>query len=221
MTVAYKSFMDYYNYCKGTGWQPRQFIRGEHRGFEMNGRPTKVVEQMAQIACLPNNRSFAVSPCHAGGDQRGSFLSKPQGAAHHHRRRRTAQRCVGAETAIAGAVGYSRCHLRADSARAPWFQPPAPRWRRLPCRSNPSAATPARHGQNRRSVDDNHLSSDCRLHKHSHNCPMSRNRHEIRSTPSQRISLPITVMNANNRLELRVDRHGTANMDVAAILIRS
>ncbi len=49
MEVHYKSFMDYYNYCKGTGWQPRQVIRGQHRGFEMKGRPAQVVEQMAQI----------------------------------------------------------------------------------------------------------------------------------------------------------------------------
>lgn len=49
MTVQYKTFQDYYNYCKGTGWQPRQVIRGEHRGFEMIGRPAHTVEQMAQI----------------------------------------------------------------------------------------------------------------------------------------------------------------------------
>jgi len=49
MTVQYKTFMDYYTYCQGTGWQPRQVVRGQHRGFEMKGRPTPVVEQMAQI----------------------------------------------------------------------------------------------------------------------------------------------------------------------------
>ena len=49
MTVHYKSFMDYYNYCKGTGWQTRQVMRGQHRGFEMKTRPTPVVEQMAQV----------------------------------------------------------------------------------------------------------------------------------------------------------------------------
>jgi radical SAM superfamily enzyme YgiQ (UPF0313 family) len=49
MTVHYKRFMDYYNYCKGTSWQPRFVTRGEHRGFEMNGRPTRTVEQVAQI----------------------------------------------------------------------------------------------------------------------------------------------------------------------------
>lgn len=48
MEVHYTSFMDYYNYCKGTGWQPRQVIRGQHRGFELKGRPAQVVEQMAQ-----------------------------------------------------------------------------------------------------------------------------------------------------------------------------
>ncbi|MBI3957788.1 MAG: radical SAM protein [Chloroflexi bacterium] len=49
MTVHYRTFMDYYNYCKGTGWQPRHVVRGQHRGFEMNGRPAPVVEQMAQV----------------------------------------------------------------------------------------------------------------------------------------------------------------------------
>lgn len=49
MTVHYKSFLDYYHYCKGTGWQARQVLRGQHRGFEMQGRPTPVVEQMAQM----------------------------------------------------------------------------------------------------------------------------------------------------------------------------
>ena len=47
--VQYNSFMDYYTYCKGTGWQPRQVTRGQHRGFEMRGRPAQVVEQMAQV----------------------------------------------------------------------------------------------------------------------------------------------------------------------------
>lgn len=49
MTVHYRTFQDYYNYCKGTGWQPRYVTRGEHRGFEMDGRPARIVEQMAQI----------------------------------------------------------------------------------------------------------------------------------------------------------------------------
>jgi hypothetical protein len=49
MEVHYKNFMDYYAYCKGTGWQPRHVIRGQHRGFEMAGRPAQTVEQMAQI----------------------------------------------------------------------------------------------------------------------------------------------------------------------------
>ena len=49
MDVHYKRFMDYYTYCKGTGWQPRHVIRGQHRGFEMTGRPAQTVEQMAQI----------------------------------------------------------------------------------------------------------------------------------------------------------------------------
>ncbi|MEZ4731935.1 MAG: hypothetical protein R3E79_32855 [Caldilineaceae bacterium] len=35
-----------------------------------------------------------------------------------------------------------------------------------------------------------------------------------------RISLPITVTDANNRLEFRVYWHGTANMDVAALRLR-
>ena len=48
LTVNYKTFADYYAYCKGTGWQPRHVTRGQHRGFEMAGRPTHVVEQMAQ-----------------------------------------------------------------------------------------------------------------------------------------------------------------------------
>jgi hypothetical protein len=49
MTVSYQTFQDYYNYCKGTGWQPRYVTRGEHRGFEMTDRPTRIVEQMAQV----------------------------------------------------------------------------------------------------------------------------------------------------------------------------
>ena len=47
--VQYNNFMDYYTYCKGTGWQPRHVTRGQHRGFEMRGRPAEVVEQMAQV----------------------------------------------------------------------------------------------------------------------------------------------------------------------------
>ncbi|MEZ4707562.1 MAG: radical SAM protein [Caldilineaceae bacterium] len=49
MQVHYRTFRDYYNYCKGTAWQPRQVIRGQHRGFEMHGRPDMVVEKMAQL----------------------------------------------------------------------------------------------------------------------------------------------------------------------------
>lgn len=49
MAVHYRTFQDYYSYCKGTGWQPRYVTRGEHRGFEMEGRPARMVEQMAQI----------------------------------------------------------------------------------------------------------------------------------------------------------------------------
>ncbi|MEM7033867.1 MAG: radical SAM protein, partial [Chloroflexota bacterium] len=48
LDVHYKTFKDYYNYCKGTGWEPRHVIRGQHRGFEMVNRPVQVVEQMAQ-----------------------------------------------------------------------------------------------------------------------------------------------------------------------------
>jgi tRNA A37 methylthiotransferase MiaB len=47
--VHYRTFNDYYTYCRGTGWQPRHVIRGQHRGFEMIGRPTPVVEQMARV----------------------------------------------------------------------------------------------------------------------------------------------------------------------------
>ena len=46
--VKYRTFKDYYTYCKGTGWQPRFVTRGEHRGFEMVGRPVQMIEQMAQ-----------------------------------------------------------------------------------------------------------------------------------------------------------------------------
>lgn len=64
MTVHYKTFMDYYHYCKGTGWQSRQVVRGQHRGFEMQGRPTPLVEQMAQLwdlfASKQNFRCFPV-----------------------------------------------------------------------------------------------------------------------------------------------------------------
>jgi hypothetical protein len=46
--VHYRTFQDYYTYCQGTGWQPRYVTRGQHRGFEANGRPAEVVEGMAQ-----------------------------------------------------------------------------------------------------------------------------------------------------------------------------
>ena len=49
MNVQFTTFQDYYDYCKGTGWEPRRVVRGQHRGFEMAGRPTRIVEQMAQI----------------------------------------------------------------------------------------------------------------------------------------------------------------------------
>jgi len=49
MEAHYRTFADYYNYCRATGWQPRTVTRGEHRGFEMQGRPTRTVEQMAQV----------------------------------------------------------------------------------------------------------------------------------------------------------------------------
>ena len=48
LEVHYKTFQDYYTYCKGTGWEPRYVTRGQHRGFDMAGRPAEVVEQMAQ-----------------------------------------------------------------------------------------------------------------------------------------------------------------------------
>jgi radical SAM superfamily enzyme YgiQ (UPF0313 family) len=48
LKINYRTFQDYYAYCKGTGWQPRYVTRGEHRGFEMEGRPAQVIEQMAQ-----------------------------------------------------------------------------------------------------------------------------------------------------------------------------
>ncbi len=46
--IHYRTFMDYYVYCRGTAWQPRFVIRGQHRGYEMIGRPAQVVEQMAR-----------------------------------------------------------------------------------------------------------------------------------------------------------------------------
>jgi len=49
MDVHYRTFQDYYTYCKGTAWEPRRVVRGQHRGFEMVGRPTQIVEKMAQI----------------------------------------------------------------------------------------------------------------------------------------------------------------------------
>ncbi|HRW04420.1 MAG TPA: radical SAM protein [Caldilineaceae bacterium] len=49
LQVHYQTFMDYYTYCKGTAWLPRHVTRGEHRGYEMIGRPAATVEQMAQI----------------------------------------------------------------------------------------------------------------------------------------------------------------------------
>ena len=49
MTIHYRTFQDYYAYCQGTAWQPRTVIRGQHRGFEVNGRPAQIVEQMAQL----------------------------------------------------------------------------------------------------------------------------------------------------------------------------
>lgn len=68
MDVHYKTFQDYYTYCKGTGWQPRHVIRGQHRGFDMRGRSAQVVEQMAQVwdlfarrqrfQCFPVPRSW-------------------------------------------------------------------------------------------------------------------------------------------------------------------
>ena len=48
LQVHYQTFMDYYTYCKGTGWLPRYVTRGEHRGYEMIGRPATTVEQMAR-----------------------------------------------------------------------------------------------------------------------------------------------------------------------------
>ena len=49
MNVQFTTFRDYYDYCKGTGWEPRRVVRGQHRGFEMASRPTRIVERMAQI----------------------------------------------------------------------------------------------------------------------------------------------------------------------------
>lgn len=67
MTVYYKTFMDYHHYCKGTGWQARQVLRGQHRGFEMNGRPTPMVEQMAQLWDLfAGKQPFACFPVPRG-----------------------------------------------------------------------------------------------------------------------------------------------------------
>lgn len=47
--VEYNSFKDYYEYCRTTGWEPRKVVRGERRGFSMDGRPAETVEQMARI----------------------------------------------------------------------------------------------------------------------------------------------------------------------------
>jgi hypothetical protein len=46
--VHYRTFQDYYTYCRGTSWQPRLVTRGQHRGFEVIGRPAEVIEQMAR-----------------------------------------------------------------------------------------------------------------------------------------------------------------------------
>jgi radical SAM superfamily enzyme YgiQ (UPF0313 family) len=46
--VGYRTFQDYYTYCRGTGWQPRTVIRGQHRGFDVIGRPPEVIEGMAR-----------------------------------------------------------------------------------------------------------------------------------------------------------------------------
>jgi hypothetical protein len=43
----YRTFQDYYTYCRGTGWQPRFVVRGQHRGFDMVKRPPQIIEQMA------------------------------------------------------------------------------------------------------------------------------------------------------------------------------
>lgn len=47
--VEYSTFRDYYEYCRTTAWEPRQVVRGEKRGFDMEGRPAQTVEQMARI----------------------------------------------------------------------------------------------------------------------------------------------------------------------------
>lgn len=47
--VEYSTFRDYYDYCRTTAWEPRHVVRGEKRGFEMEGRPAGTVEQMARI----------------------------------------------------------------------------------------------------------------------------------------------------------------------------
>jgi hypothetical protein len=64
MTIHYKTFMDYYQYCQGTDWQSRQVVRGQHRSVEMRGRPTLLVEQMSQLwdlfAGKQNFRCFPV-----------------------------------------------------------------------------------------------------------------------------------------------------------------
>ena len=62
--VHYRSFEDYYNYARGTRWQPRQVVRGQHRGFEMPWRPAEAVEEMAKqwdrFAKSQSYRCFAV-----------------------------------------------------------------------------------------------------------------------------------------------------------------
>lgn len=67
MDVHYTTFQDYYEYCRGTGWEPRQVIRGQHRGFEMHERPTTTVEQMAQVwDMFAKQQKFQCSPVPRG-----------------------------------------------------------------------------------------------------------------------------------------------------------
>ncbi len=65
--VHYRTFQDYYTYCRGTAWQPRFVTRGQHRGYEMVGRPAQIVEEMArQWDAFASQQSFRCYPVPRG-----------------------------------------------------------------------------------------------------------------------------------------------------------
>ncbi len=67
IAVHYQTFRDYYTYCQGTRWQPRFVTRGQHRGFEMEGRPAETVEQMArEWDAFAESQSFRCYPVPRG-----------------------------------------------------------------------------------------------------------------------------------------------------------